>query len=60
MNNRIKELENKGVYNLTPSELDELEFLVKEEIKQFPARFETSVDKACEAIKNILKIRLDK
>ena len=51
---RIKELEDKGVYNLSKEELDELEILVKEQIALFPAKLEKSVDKACDAIRSIL------
>lgn len=54
MNPRIKELENKGVYNLTPEELDELETLVRVEMAKFPEKLKASVDKACDAIKSIL------
>ena len=53
---RIKELEAKGVYNLSKEELDELDILVKEQISLFSEKFEETVDKACEAIKNILHL----
>lgn len=51
---RLRELEAKGVYNLSPEELNELEVLVKIEIAKFPEKFKVTVDNACEAIRNIL------
>lgn len=55
---RIKELEEKGVYNLSKEELNELDTLVKEQIALFPDKFKKSVDLACEAVKNILEGRV--
>jgi predicted GTPase len=51
---RLKELEDKGVYNLTSEELDELQELVRVEMVKFPDKLKASVDKACEAIQDLL------
>ena len=55
---RIKELEEKGVYNLSKEELDELDTLVKEQISLFSKNFEVAVEKACEGVRGIMNFSL--